>query len=452
MAKRHLSIVFYGVAEDTADSMKSQYECHSFLENLGFPILHAHALCHTLDDIWQFAEKIRKMRPQLEFDIDGVVIKLDSLPAQKRLGNTNKNPRWAIAYKFAAEQATTKVLDITVQVGRTGILTPVAELEPVFLAGSTIARATLHNADEVKRKDIRIGDTVTIEKGGDVIPKVVSVDLTHRKSHSHPWHMPEHCPSCGAPVAKIPDEVAVKCPNSLHCPEQHLRRLTYFASKVAMDIDNMGEKVVEHLVSKGFIKYPADIYRLTEKELYQLDNFKEKSVNNLLKSIEKSKDVSLARFIMALGIKHIGSGTAELLANKTGSIEALRHMSTEDLLRINGIGDIVANSVHDFFNDPTNQHQIDDLLALGVKPQQQQTATFEGHAFQDKTFVLTGSLQNYTRQAAASLIKERGGKVTDSVSKKTDYVLAGEATGSKYDKALELKIPILSEAEFIKML
>lgn len=450
--KRQLSIVFYGIADNTMGAMKSQYECHAFLQGLGFPILKYHALCHSLDEIWDFAEDVRKQRPNLEFDIDGIVIKIDSLAEQRRLGATNKNPRWAIAYKFAAEQATTTILDITVQVGRTGILTPVAELEPVFLAGSTISRATLHNADEVKRKDIRLGDTVTIEKGGDVIPKVVSVDLTHRKAASAPWHMPQHCPSCGAEVIKTAEEVAVRCPNTSGCPEQQLRRLAYFVSKAAMDIDNLGEKVVEHLVAKGFIRFPADIYRLTEDQLYQLEGFKEKSVNNLIKSIEKSKDVSLSRFIMALGIKHVGSGTAELLANKTGSIDSLRQMSIEDLLRIAGIGDIVANAVYDYFNDPVNQKQIDELLALGVKPQQQQTATFEGHSFSGKTFVLTGALQKYTRQAAASLIKERGGKVTESVSKKTDYVLAGEAAGSKYDKAVSLKVPILTEDQFIELL
>ncbi len=452
VARRRLSVVFYGVAEDSAGAFKSQEDCHGYLQGHGLPALQCHALCHSLDEIWQFTEMVRQKRPSLEYDIDGVVIKLNDLREQKRLGSTAKNPRWAIAYKFAAEQATTRIRAITVQVGRTGILTPVAELEPVFLAGSTIARATLHNEDEVKRKDIRLGDTVTIEKGGDVIPKVVSVDLSRRQTASPAWQMPEHCPSCHAKVVRIPGEVAVRCPNSAHCPEQQLRSLCYFVSKPAMDIDNMGEKVVEKLIAKDFLRQPSDIYRLTEAQLYQLEGFKEKSVHNLLQSIEKSKDVPLSRFIMALGIKHIGSGTAELLAAKSGSIETLMQLSVDELLRIEGVGAIVASAVVEYFGNDSHRQEIARLLALGVKPQQQQTVSYTDHAFNGKIFVLTGTLPSFTRQAAAGLIKERGGKVTDSVSKKTDFVLAGEAAGSKLDKAQSLGVAILDEAQFVALL
>lgn len=451
-AQRSLSIVFYGVAENSTVQLASQYASHAFLHKMGLPTLKLHALCHSLDEIATFADKVSGLRPNLEFDIDGIVIKIDDLREQRRLGNTAKNPRWAVAYKFAAEQATTTIRDISVNVGRTGVLTPVAELVPVFVAGSTISRATLHNAEEVQRKDIRIGDIATIEKGGDVIPKVVSVNPDLRQPGSHPWTMPKICPSCGSEVVRVPGEVAVRCPNVASCPEQHLRRIIYFAGKEAMDIENMGEKIVEHLMSKGFVKRASDIYRLTADQLYQLEGFKDKSVNNLLTSIEKSKDVTLDRFIMALGIKHVGSGTAELLARKAGSIEALMAMSLEELMSIEGIGEKVAGAILEYFSEPEHIKEIQALLSLGVKPRQQETVSYKEHSFNGKIFVLTGTLSNYTRQAAAGLIKERGGKVVDSVSKKTDFVLAGEEAGSKLDKAQTLGIPVLSEDQFINLL
>lgn len=452
VAKRHLAIVFYSVAEDSSGALTKQYDVHEFLQKMGLPSLQHHAICYSLEDIWNFAEKVLKLRPKLEYDIDGVVIKVDELREQKRLGNTGKSPRWAVAYKFAAEQAITRVLGITVQIGRTGTLTPVAELDPVFLAGSTIARATLHNEEEVQRKDIRVDDVVVIEKGGDVIPKVVSVDFTKREGEGTRWMMPQTCPSCGAGVVKVIGEVAVRCPNSEGCPEQQLRRLIYFSGKSSMDIENMGEKVVEQLVMRGFVKAPSDIYRLSEEQLFQLEGFKAKSVQNLLNSIEKSRDVALDRFIMSLGIKHTGTETAELLAKKSGTIEALMQMTIEELVRIDGIGEKVAGAVVDYFANVKNREEIASLLLLGVKPHQLKTVSFQGHAFSEKTFVLTGALQNYTRMTAAALIKDRGGKVSDSVSKKTDYLLAGEAAGSKYDKAQTLGIPILDEEQFTLML
>lgn len=452
VAKRQLAVVFYAVAEDSSSYLTKQYDVHEFLQKLGLPSLQHHAICHSLDEIWAFGEKVLKLRPKLEYDIDGMVIKVDDLREQKRLGSTGKSPRWAVAYKFAAEQAVTRILGITVQVGRTGTLTPVAELDPVFLAGSTIARATLHNEEEIQRKDIRVNDVVVIEKGGDVIPKVVSVDFTKRVGEGQPWLMPEKCPSCGALVAKVPGEVAVRCVNSDGCPEQQLRKLIYFSGKSSMDIENMGEKVVEQLVLRGFVSSPSDIYRLTEEQLFQLEGFKEKSVQNLLGSIAKSKDVTLDRFIMALGIKHIGTETAELLAKKAGNIEALMLMTAEELVRIDGIGEKVAGAVVDYFASEKNRQEIAALLALGVTPHQMKTVSYQGHPFAEKTFVLTGALQNYTRTAAAALIKDRGGKVSDSVSKKTDFLVAGEAAGSKFDKAQALGIRILSEDEFSGML
>ncbi len=450
--KRGLSIVFYGVAEESSGVLTKQSQVTPFLQKLGLPTVEYTAYCESIDDMLKFAEKIRLLRRALSYDIDGIVIKLDEFKEQKKLGNTGKNPRWAIAYKFAAEQAKTRILDISVNVGRTGTLTPVAELQPVFLAGSTISRATLHNAEEVERKDIRIGDLATIEKGGDVIPKVVEIDPANRPLTSRPWKMPTHCPSCGTPVMQIEGEVAVRCPNEKLCKEQQIRRLFYFAGKEAMDIDHMGEKVILHLIELGLLKQPSDIYRLTAPEIAQIPNFKEKSIQNLKESIEKSKQVNLSHFIMALGIKYVGSGTAELLANKSGSIEKLIEMSEEELKKVDGIGDKVAKSVVEYFSDPDHIQEVQHLLECGVKPQTMEIIKFTGHLFEAKTFVLTGTLEHYTRNSAATLIKERGGIVTNSVSKKTDYILAGDDAGSKLQKGKDLGIKILTEQEFIDML
>ncbi len=452
VADRKLAVVFYGIAEESSATVTKQSEVIPFLRSAGLPTLDYHAYCHHLEDIWQFAEKIRSIRLSLPYDIDGVVIKLDDFKDQRRLGVTGKNPRWAIAYKFAAEQAVTRIASITVQVGRTGILTPVAELEPVFLAGSTIARATLHNEEEIQRKDIRVGDFATIEKGGDVIPKVVCVDLSRRSPESIAWQMPKECPACGAPVVRIEGEVAVRCPNESLCPEQQIRRLAYFAGKQAMDINHMGEKVVIQLFQKGFVKSPADIFALTETQVAQLAGFKAKSIHNLLSSIEQAKEVSLERFIMALGIKYVGTGTAELLAARAGTVEALMQMSESELIKIEGVGEKVAHAVVEYFATEQHRQEVTRLLELGVKPRTRQVQTYTDHAFQGKVFVLTGSLEHYTRQGASSLIKERGGKVSDSVSKKTDYVLVGADPGSKLEKARSIGVTILSEEEFTALL
>ncbi len=449
-AKRKLGIVFYAIADSSSHSIKSQYESHGYMKKLGLPILPLLSKCHHMDEIWKFAEEVRSLRPSLPFDIDGVVIKVDSLNEQNNLGVAGKNPRWAVAYKFAAEQALTRILAITVQVGRTGVLTPVAELEPVFLAGSRVSRATLHNEEEVHRKDIRAGDYVYIEKGGDVIPKVDRVELKKRPAHSHPWKMPDHCPSCGSEVVRIEGEVAVRCPNIKNCVEQQLRRLEYFAGKPAMDIENLGEKVIKHLFDKGFIRHPSDIYTLTKEQLHQIPNYKEKSVNNLLTAIDTSRDIPLSKFIMALGIKYVGQGTAEDLAQAAGDIHTLVKMNTEDLLKIEGVGEKVASAIVEHFQNPYNKKELDRLLELGVRPRAIKIQRIAGHPFEGNIFVLTGTLQKYKRTEAAALIKERGGKVTDSVSKKTDFLVVGEDPGSKVDKARELGVTLLTEPEFEK--
>ncbi len=448
---RNLAIVFYGIARETSNRIDSQFACHQFLENCGLPTFAKQHRLKTgsIEELLAFASRVEAERHSLGFDIDGIVIKVDNFALREELGTTGKSPRWAVAYKFAPEQATTRIREISIQVGRTGVLTPVAELEPVFLAGSTISRATLHNQEEIERKDIRVGDSVVIEKGGDVIPKVVKVDLSKRPAHSAPWKMPTHCPICGTPVVHHEGEVAVRCPNP-DCGDQVLRRIAFFASKDAMDIGHMGPKVVEQLVVKGLVKSVADIYALTAEELALLDGFKEKAIHNLLESIDKSRKTTLPRLILSLGIKHVGEGIAEMLATQAGDIETLSQMTVEELIAIEGIGEKVAQSVVDYFHNPENLKEIHRLFHLGVKPEK--IVIEKGHPFFGKVFVLTGTLESYSRSEAEALIKERGGKVSNSVGKKTDYLLSGSEPGSKYAKAQELGLTILSEQEFKDLL
>jgi len=452
VAKRKLDIICYN-AVSHGKRIHSQSENHQFLQRLGVPVgKEDHfAICQTVDEVFAFANKIEKIRYDLPFEIDGIVIKVDSLNEQDRLGVTGKSPRWATAYKFAAEQGKTTILDITVQVGRTGVLTPVAELQPVPLAGSTISRATLHNEEEVARKDVRVGDSVVIEKGGDVIPKVVEVIQESRPQESKPWKMPTHCPICGSEVVRMEGEVAVRCPNKTKCSGQNLRRISFFVSKPAMDIDHLGPEIVKKLSDEGFVTHLSDIYRLTEEELAQLEGFKEKSIHNLLASIKKSKETTLARFILSMGIPYVGEGTAELLADYARSIDKLKEAEEEALCAIDGVGDKVAHAVVDYFADEEHLKEIDALLSLGVNPKYSKKRIAD-HPFSDKIFVLTGTLENYSRSEAASLIKERGGKVSSSVSKKTDYILLGEEPGSKYEKGKKLGVEILSEEAFQKLL
>ncbi|NGX62605.1 MAG: DNA ligase [Candidatus Anoxychlamydiales bacterium] len=451
VAKRNLDIICYA-ASNGEDFVSSQFEMHSFLKKLGLPISHENHfdLCKNIDEILKFANKIESVREKLSFEIDGIVIKVDDISAHKKLGFTGKSPRYSVAYKFASEQAVTTIKDITIQVGRTGILTPVAELEPVFLAGSTISRATLHNIDEINRKDIRISDTVVIEKGGDVIPKVVSVNFNKRKKDAKKFQMPKKCPICSSAVIKVEGEVASRCSNP-NCSAQKLRKFIYFASKDAMDIEHLGIKVMQALVEKNLVSSPSDIYTLSAEMLSDLEGFKEKSINNLLDSIEKSKKCPFSRFIMALGIKYVGKETADLLAIHAKDIQNLKKLSKDELLNIEGIGEKVAGSIIDYFQDENNLHEIDLLLShiSLIKPKQIRKTD---HAFFNKIFVLTGSLENYTRTEATNFIKERGGKTSSSVSKNTDFVLVGSEPGSKYDKAKKNGIKILDENEFSSML
>lgn len=453
VSERKLSVVFYAIAQDSSHSVSTQEEVHLFLERLGLPVFSPTLRCKTkkVQELLSFAGDVEKQRKSLPYEIDGIVIKVNNLQWQEELGATAKHQRWAVAYKFAPEKALTRILDITVQVGRTGVLTPVAELEPVFVAGSTISRATLHNQEEIARKDIRIHDYVWIEKGGDVIPKVVEVEKAKRPVDAKPWYMPTQCPVCHSAVLHIPGEVAIRCPNK-ECSEQRLSKIQFFASKDAMDIAHLGEKVVAQLFHKGFVRSVSDIYRLTEKELSELDGFKEKSIHNLLQSIEASKKCTLPRLILALGIKYVGEGTAEALAEAALDIHALAEMSLEKLLEVEGVGVKVAEAVYEFFRDEKHKQEIKELLELGIKPAPIKKASDTSHPFYGKTFVLTGTLSHFTRSEASLRIKEKGGKVSSSVGPNTDYLLAGEEAGSKLDKAKKLSIAILSEEEFEKLL
>lgn len=452
VSKRKLDMLFHGISESDPAGAKSHYEALDFLKGLGLAVIEHRVRATSFEEIWDFASKIEKRRSEFAFEIDGIVIKVDDLASQERLGVTGKNYRWAVAYKFMAEKVSTVLREITVQVGRSGVLTPVAELEPVFLMGSTISRATLHNEDEVHRKDIRVGDTVYIEKGGDVIPKVAGVNLELRPPHTRVWEMPESCPVCRTKVVRLSGEVAVRCPNKGGCAAQNLGRIVYFASKAGLDIEHLGVKVAAQLQEKGFVQRVSDIFRLTAKELSQLKNFKEKSIKNLLDSIEESKDVQLHRFIMALGIKYVGEKVAEMVAAKAQTIEKLMEMNEKELIAIEGVGEKVAGSIVTYFSDPENRDEVKRLQALGVKPRLKRQKVVRGHVFTGKTFVLTGKLEFFTRDQAAALIKKYGGKVASSVSGSTHFLLAGSDPGSKLERATELKITILTEKDFMKML
>ncbi|MCB1108610.1 MAG: NAD-dependent DNA ligase LigA, partial [Chlamydiia bacterium] len=453
-AKRKLDIICYGIPDPRSAKLTHQSQVHAYLKKFGLPVFSEkhYGKAESVSQIFKFAQRIEKERAHLSYEIDGIVIKVDQLKDHDRLGVTGKSPRWAVAYKFAPEQAVTKIHGITVQVGRTGVLTPVAELGPVFVAGSTISRATLHNEQEIQRKDIRIGDTVIIEKGGDVIPKVVAVDKSKRKSGSKAWKMPSTCPACGSHVERTEGEVAVRCLDKKECPAQNFRRFTFFVSKAAMDIDTLGPKVIEKLIDAGYLQTLPDIYRLQESDLENIEGFKEKSIDNLLRSIANSKQVSLSRFLLALGIKHVGAGIADLLAEEGKSLNGVMDMDYERLCAIDGIGEKAAEAIVEFFSDKRHLKEIEELLDLGVKPKSCASNKKSGHAFEGKSFVLTGGLENYTRLEAANLIKERGGKISSSVSKNTDYVLVGDDPGSKYNKAQKLGIKCITEAQFEKLL
>ncbi len=417
------------------------------LAALGFKVNANRASVASIDDLLKFIDKVESKRDALGYEIDGVVIKVDSKATQQRLGYTGKAPRWAIAYKFAARAGETVVKGITVQVGRTGKLTPVAELEPVFIGGTTVSRATLHNADFIEKLGLVPGDTVKVERGGDVIPKVVEV--VNKGGTRDEFHFPALCPECGSHVVRAEGEVDYRCPNAA-CPAKLRESLLHFGKREVMNIEGLGEAVVAQLLERGIVHSPADLYKLTVGELTELERFGEKSATALVGEIEQSKNAGLARVLMGLGVRFVGERTAQLLAEEFGSIDALRSASAEELERVNEVGSKVAAAVIEFFAEPENRKVVEELRSAGVKmtaEKKPRTNQLEG-----LVFVLTGTLPNLSREEAKALIEGAGGKCSGSVSKKTSFVVAGDEAGSKLDKARELGIRILDEAALKQLL
>ncbi|MBI5729642.1 MAG: NAD-dependent DNA ligase LigA [Ignavibacteriales bacterium] len=451
VAKRPLQIFLYYFYSEN-EELKSQYENLKLLNELGFRVNNNFELCKDLSEVLTFCKDWENRRSELPYEIDGVVIKVNSLQHQKILGNIAKSPRWAVAFKFKAKQANTKLNKITWQVGRTGTLTPVAELEPVLLAGSTISRATLHNIDEIKRKDIREGDWVVIEKGGDVIPKVVSVDLSKRLKNSVEVKIPLKCPVCGSKLFKPEEEVAVYCENNF-CSAQVKGRITHFAARGAMDIEGLGEALINLFVDLGYLKDYSDIYLLKEKreELIKIERLGEKSIDNLLNAIETSKQRPFEKVLFALGIRYVGSGAANKIADHFLSIEKLMNASKDEIEAIHEIGPSISESVIRFFNNDQNLKIVEKLkksgLILDSKGKLKKSNRLEG-----KSFVLTGTLSTMSREEAKEKIQNLGGSVVSSVSKITNYVVVGESAGSKLDKAQKLGIEILSEEQFLELI
>ncbi|MEO0088638.1 MAG: NAD-dependent DNA ligase LigA [candidate division WOR-3 bacterium] len=449
VAKRNLDIFIHTIPKPPSEKYDSDYQVLKKLKEIGFKVIPHSEILKSIDDVIAYCEEWKDKKEELPYEVDGIVIKVDSFKHRLELGETIKAPRWAVAYKYPPKQATTKIKRIYVQVGRVGTLTPVAEFEPVFLSGTTITHATLHNYDEIKRKDIRVGDWVIIEKAGEVIPQVVKVIKEKRTGEEKEFQMPETCPVCGGKVVREADEVAYRCINA-SCPAQIKRRIIHFASRQAMDIEGLGEKWVETLVDKGLIKNFSDIYKLKKGDLLKLERMGEKSAENLLKAIEASKNRPFHRVLYALGIRHVGLGTAQILANAFNNIDELMKASKERLSSISGIGPIVAESIYNFFHTKENIELINKLKEVGINFEREKKE--EKKILAGKTFVVTGTLKNFTRQQVHELILSLGGNVGTSVSKKTDYLICGADPGSKLDKAKELGVKIISEEEFLEMI
>lgn len=451
VAKRPLKIFVYYLYSQS-ETLESQYQNLKLLEAMGLPVNPNYRLCGSIEDVIEFCREWEEKRFTLPYEIDGAVVKVNSIRQQQILGSIAKSPRWAVAFKFKARQEKTKLKKIVWQVGRTGTLTPVAELEPVFLAGSTISRATLHNIDEIRRKDIREGDTVVIEKGGDVIPKVVSVDLSRRPENSVEVKLPDKCPVCNSKLFKPEGEVAIYCENPA-CPAQIKGRIAHFASRGAMDINGLGESLINLFVDLGFLKDYADVYSLKTKrdELIKIERLGEKSVDNLLKSIEESKNRSFDKVLFALGIRYVGAGAAQKLAEHFGSIDQLMKADEEEIESIQDIGPSISKSIKRFFSDPKNLDIIERLRKAGLKFKMDEQKKISDK-LGGKSFVLTGALSSMSRDKAKELIIANGGKVLSAISKNTDYLVAGEKAGSKLDKARKLGVKIISEDEFLNMI
>ena len=445
VASRPLDSFIYYITQAEKD-FKTQEKALETLREAGFRVNPLIKKVQSIDEAIAYCASLEKQRDTLDYETDGAVLKVNSFEQQKQLSSTIKHPRWAIAYKFSAKQATTRLNDIVIQVGRTGTLTPVAVLEPVQVGGVTVSRATLHNFDELKRKDIRIGDTVLIERSGDVIPQVVKSIIEKRTGHEKVKSIPRKCPVCGTEVVRTLDEVAVRCPNK-RCPARLKWRIEYFASRDAMEIDHLGGSTIDKLIDKGFIKDIADIYSLTKEDLLKLEGFKDKSAQNLLDAIEKSKQQGLARVIYGLGIRHVGKFASQLLAANFGSIDKLANASVEDLLQIKGLGEKTAEAIVTFFATEENMALIQKLKNIGIRTKEEK----RGGELQGKKFVFTGGLATLTRPDASNFVIKNGGMVTSAVGKDVDYVVVGSDPGSKYEKAKKLGIKIIDEDVFKRL-
>lgn len=448
-AGRPLDLFGYGVGVVEGAFFDSQWEILNLMPQWGIKVNPLIRRCQGIEECIDYFQELNARRRSLDYETDGMVIKVNSLALQDRLGAKTRSPRWAIAYKFPANQATTRVLDIRVQVGRTGTLTPVAVMEPVNVGGVEVSRATLHNQDEVARKDIRIGDTVLVQRAGEVIPEVVKAIPEKRTGKERKFTVPRNCPVCGAKVVQLPEEVAIRCPNA-SCPAQVKESITHFASKAGMDIEGLGEKIVGQMVDSGTIKDVADLYYLTREQILALERFAEKSAENILAAIEKSKTTPLPRFLYALGIRYVGERMAQILSEKFGDLDAIRKVTREQLMEIDEVGPQLAESVVTYFAEKKNRDAIERLRSAGVAPRA--PVSLAGRPLAGKSFVFTGSLLAFSREEAKSKVKELGGIVSSSVTRKTNYVIAGKDPGSKLTRAKELGVNVLTEEGFKKLI
>jgi DNA ligase (NAD+) len=448
-AQRPLSVFLYEVGEWQRPPFQTHHEKLALLERFGLPVSPKRQLAQNLDEVRSTYDAMRRARHELPYEVDGMVVKVDSEDQRKRLGQVSRSPRWAIAYKFPPEEEETTVESIDVSVGRTGALTPVAFLRPVKVGGVTVSRATLHNEDELRRKDVRVGDHVYVRRAGDVIPEIVRVETDKRKGDERVFHFPRHCPVCGANVVREEGGAILRCTN-LSCRAQLMGHLRHFASRSAMDIEGLGEKLCEQLVTSGLVESPADLYRLTQEQLLSLERMGEKSAVNLLTGIQRSKKTTLRRFLYSLGVRHVGEATAKTLAEHFHDVRSLFGASEEQLMAVKDVGPEMAKAIADFFHEPKNHKSIEALLQAGVSPAPPEPT--KTGAFLGKSVVLTGALSKLTREQAQEEVERRGGRVLGSVSRKTDYVVAGDEAGSKLKKAKELGVKILDEATFIAFL
>ncbi len=450
-SERHLSFFAYGVGIVEGGTMPETHAgLLSRLKMWGMPVSPETKVMRKLEACFEFYKNIASRRSSLGYDIDGVVFKVNHLGKQDIMGSVSRAPRWAIAYKFPPEEELTEILDIEVQVGRTGALTPVARLKPVFVGGVTVTNASLHNEDELKRKDVRVGDTVIVRRAGDVIPEVLKVVMESRPANAEVFKMPSSCPICGSDVEREEGEAVIRCSGGLYCSAQQIQAIIHFASRRAMNIDGLGDKLIEQLVEKELIKHVADLYTVTQEQLAELERMAEKSAKNIISALNDSKETSLDRFLYALGIREVGDATARSLANHFGNLPAIQSATQETLEEVADVGPIVAKHIVTFFSQSHNQEVINELLRAGVHWPDVEVKTEQ--PLQGKTFVITGTLESMKREAAKQRLLELGAKVSGSVSKKTDYVIAGSDPGSKVEKARKLEVEILDEAEFLLLI